>query len=239
MVKNMEKSQEPQGVYQKLHYVQKQVTAMTAAAKGQTGAATYKYIAGSALLAKIRPAMDEIGLILSQEVIGIENQPVTYFTSKGEKTEMFTTVHVRFTWIDVADGSKMPCEFYANGMNAWDKGLGSALTYAERYFLLKFFHIATDEDDVDAIVRDEVETNQRSRRGRPAVQQAPQPQPQPAPAPAPAKKVLEYEGRNWEWAMRQVGNGKTLDYITSLCDMSQETYDKLVERIALQKDLGV
>jgi len=27
--------------------------------------------------------------------------------------------------------------------------LGSALTYAERYFLLKYFHIATDEDDID------------------------------------------------------------------------------------------
>ena len=35
-------------------------------------------------------------------------------------------------------------------MNAWDKGLGSALTYGERYFLLKFFHIQTDYDDVDA-----------------------------------------------------------------------------------------
>ena len=35
-------------------------------------------------------------------------------------------------------------------MNNWDKGLGSALTYGERYFLLKFFHIATDKDDVDA-----------------------------------------------------------------------------------------
>ena len=35
------------------------------------------------------------------------------------------------------------------GMNGFEKGLGSALTYAERYFLLKYFHIATDEDDID------------------------------------------------------------------------------------------
>jgi hypothetical protein len=40
-------------------------------------------------------------------------------------------------------------------MNAWDKGLGSALTYAERYYLMKTFHIATDEDDIDALVKDE------------------------------------------------------------------------------------
>ena len=31
----------------------------------------------------------------------------------------------------------------------YEKGLGSALTYAERYFLLKYFHINTDEDDID------------------------------------------------------------------------------------------
>ena len=56
-----------------------------------------------------------------------------------------------FTWIDAESGEKLPVKFGANGMNNWDKGLGSALTYAERYFLLKFFHIATDEDDVDAL----------------------------------------------------------------------------------------
>jgi len=39
--------------------------------------------------------------------------------------------------------------FGANGLNEFEKGLGSALTYAERYFLLKFFHINTDEDDID------------------------------------------------------------------------------------------
>jgi hypothetical protein len=39
-------------------------------------------------------------------------------------------------------------------MNEFDKSAGSAITYSQRYFLLKFFLIATDEDDVDAIVRE-------------------------------------------------------------------------------------
>ena len=30
------------------------------------------------------------------------------------------------------------------------KAHGTALTYAERYFLMKFFNIPTDEDDADA-----------------------------------------------------------------------------------------
>ena len=64
-------------------------------------------------------------------------------------------------------------EFAANGMNAFDKGLGSALTYAERYFLLKTLHIATDEDDVDALVKDEAITGHVGQA--PATAQAPAP----------------------------------------------------------------
>jgi len=56
---------------------------------------------------------------------------------------------MRFTWVDCETGDKDENLFGANGQNDWDKGVGSALTYGERYFLLKYFHIATDEDDID------------------------------------------------------------------------------------------
>jgi len=72
-----------------------------------------------------------------------------YKTKNGTKEEMHTTAMMTFTWIDCETGEKDVNLFGANGQNDWEKGLGSALTYAERYFLLKYFHIATDEDDVD------------------------------------------------------------------------------------------
>ena len=142
-------------VYKKLSAIQAALRSLAANAEGQTGAAKYAYVSGSKLLGLLRPLMDKEKLILSQEVSEITNTPITYMTRNGEKVEMFTTLKIRFTWIDSEDESKLVNEFYANGMNAWDKGLGSALTYAERYYLMKFFHIATDEDDVDALVKDE------------------------------------------------------------------------------------
>lgn len=142
-------------VYKKLHQVQKATRSLAANAEGQTGAARYNYVSGSKLLATIRPLMDSLGLMLTQEVLEITNNPITYMTRNGEKTEMFTTCHIKFTWVDTEDGSTLENHFYANGMNAWDKGLGSCLTYAERYYLMKTFHIATDEDDIDALVKDE------------------------------------------------------------------------------------
>lgn len=142
-------------VYKKMHQVQAATRSLAANTEGQTGAAKYNYVSGAKLLGVIRPLMDKLGLILTQEVVDIKNEPITYMTKNGEKTEMFTTAHIRFTWVDTDDGSQVVNDFFANGMNAWDKGLGSALTYAERYYLMKTFHIATDEDDVDALVKDE------------------------------------------------------------------------------------
>ena len=142
-------------VYKKMHQVQAATRSLAANTEGQTGAAKYNYVSGAKLLGVIRPLMDNLGLILTQEVVDIKNEPITYMTRNGEKTEMFTTAHIRFTWVDTDDGSQVVNDFFANGMNAWDKGLGSALTYAERYYLMKTFHIATDEDDVDALVKDE------------------------------------------------------------------------------------
>ena len=142
-------------VYKKMHQVQAATRSLAANTEGQTGAAKYNYVSGAKLLGVIRPLMDKLGLILTQEVVEIKNEPITYMTRNGEKTEMFTTAHIRFTWVDTEDGSQVVNDFFANGMNAWDKGLGSALTYAERYYLMKTFHIATDEDDVDALVKEE------------------------------------------------------------------------------------
>lgn len=146
-----------------MHQVQAATRSLAANTEGQTGAARYNYVSGAKLLGVIRPLMDKLGLILTQEVVDIKNEPITYMTRNGEKTEMFTTAHIRFTWVDTDDGSQVVNDFFANGMNAWDKGLGSALTYAERYYLMKTFHIATDEDDIDALVKDEALRTQPSQ----------------------------------------------------------------------------
>lgn len=138
-------------LYQKLLVIQKAINGLAKDkdTKSQYNPGGYKYVTGDKVLGIIKPYMNDLGLILKQEVLSIENTRQDYQTSKGSKSEILSKVMMQFTWIDTETGEKDVNQFGANGQNDWEKGLGSALTYAERYFLLKFFHIATDEDDID------------------------------------------------------------------------------------------
>lgn len=143
-------------IYKKLHKIQAHILGLR---KDKDGT-NYRYVTGDKLLGYVKPLMNELGLILKQEIISIDNERQNYHTSfsydketktwNGKpKSEILSKVMMRFTWVDVETGEKDENLFGANGQNDWDKGVGSALTYGERYFLLKFFHIATDEDDID------------------------------------------------------------------------------------------
>lgn len=136
-------------IYKKLLAVQKEIKGLGKDQQSGSGNFGYKYVTGSKVLDHIKPILNEQGLILKQEIIRVENERIDYTTKNGSKSEMLYKVWQRFTWIDTEDGEKDVNDFFAAGQNDWEKGLGSALTYAERYFLLKYFHIATDEDDID------------------------------------------------------------------------------------------
>lgn len=132
-------------IYQKLLFIQQKVVGL-----GKDGKSFgYGYVTGSKALEHIKPLMNELGLILKQEVTGFTNERQDYTTKNGAKSEILTKVDMKFTWVDCETGEKDENLWGANGQNDFEKGFGSALTYGERYFLLKYFHIATDEDDID------------------------------------------------------------------------------------------
>ena len=136
-------------LYKKLLEVQKKVIGLGKDKKSFG----YDYVTGSKVLEHIKPILNEQGILLKQEVVSVEKERIDYRAKSGEKSEMLYSVYQKFTWIDADTGEKDENTFFSSGMNDWEKGLGSALTYAERYFLLKYFHIATDEDDIDNTAR--------------------------------------------------------------------------------------
>lgn len=140
-------------VYEKLLKIQKRIKAVSKDAQ----AYNYSYVSGDKLLEIIRPMMDEYGLLLLPIVLNTSSEPITYKKwDKQQKaavdcTEILHTIKMQMRWVDTEQTEVIDIPFAAVGMNAFDKGFGSALTYAERYYLLKTFHISTSCDDVDAV----------------------------------------------------------------------------------------
>ena len=139
-------------IYQKLLEIQNVINGLGKNKQGNG----YQYVNGDKVLGHIKPLMKEHGLLLKQEIVSIDNTRQDYVVginasnpSGRPKSEILSKVMMKFTWVDCETGEKDENSFGANGQNDWDKGVGSALTYAERYFLLKYFHIPTDEDDID------------------------------------------------------------------------------------------
>lgn len=140
--------------------IYKKLAEIQAAVKGMTKdkeAFNYNYVTGDKVLNAIRPLMDKKGILLLPSVKNVETQVVNYDAwdnkAKGivTKTEILYVVSMEMKWVDSEDGETLVETWAGSGMNAFDKGFGSALTYGERYYLLKTFHIATDRDDVDAV----------------------------------------------------------------------------------------
>jgi len=133
-------------IHQKLLNVRKSVPFLE---KDESGP-QFKYISAAAILAKLRVAMDEEGLLLVPRVIGKELRE--YQSDKG--TQIFLTeLKMHFTWVNVDEPTEqIKCPWYTQGIDyASERGVGKALTYGEKYFLLKFFNIPTEKaDDPDA-----------------------------------------------------------------------------------------
>lgn len=205
-------------LYQKLVAIQQEVRGAAKDTTAGQGFASYPYVSGNKIIGMIRPRMDFYGILLVPEIDSIENERIDYQTNKGSKSELLSKVMMTFTWIDAESGEKLPVKFGANGMNNWDKGLGSALTYAERYFLLKFFHVPTDEDDVDALP---------FRGNEEEI---------PAPPPAPAKKKIKVGGNAWNSAVSKQASGEDMTAaIADRYDMSVEDWDTFFNAVEYYK----
>ncbi|HDT8463024.1 TPA: ERF family protein [Staphylococcus pseudintermedius] len=141
-------------LYQKIADVKANIDGFTKDTKGYN----YTYVSGSQVLHRIRSKMIEHNLLLVPKTSkeNYKQIEVTRFNKKANRevtvTEFIVEMKLEYTWIN---GDKpeeqLIVPFYSVGQqDDVSKAHGTALTYAERYFLMKFFNIPTDEDDADA-----------------------------------------------------------------------------------------
>lgn len=131
-------------LYEKLIEVRKAVPYLQKDKKGHG----FNYVSSSDTIGALKTKMDEVGVLLVPSVVHSEVRD--HQTAKGGHN-YFTVLNMEFTWVNSEKPEEsITCSWTGQGLDSGEKGVGKALTYAEKYFLLKFFNIATDQDDPDS-----------------------------------------------------------------------------------------
>jgi hypothetical protein len=145
-------------IFQKLAKIRKQVEVIQKNKKGYG----YTYVSEDEILAKVTGFMDKYSLSLIPSIVHGTAQVTPYTTKKTKSTakgdiyeenvnEVLVTADMSFTWINNDDPEErvnIPWILVGHQTDG-SQSFGSGLSYAMRYFLLKFFNIATPEDDPD------------------------------------------------------------------------------------------
>ena len=108
----------------------------------------YKYASSNYIIGLVRPLMNDLHLLLFPMVT---NATLHEGATRSGTTRFMTEMWWTFRWVDADDGETYDVPWYSQGVDlAGEKGTGKAATYAEKYYLLKQFHIPTDKDDPDS-----------------------------------------------------------------------------------------
>lgn len=146
-------------IYQKLAKIRKQVEVIQ---KNKSGF-NYKYVTDDELLAKITAFMDKYGLSLIPSIVQgtMKHEQYHYLKTKFDKStkqsyeehnnEIIVSADMIFSWVNNENPEeRIDVPWITIGQQAdSSQAFGSGLTYSMRYFLLKYFNIATPDDDVD------------------------------------------------------------------------------------------
>ena len=134
-----------ESLFQKLLCIQKSIDSIIKDGKNQSD--KYDFASDESVLDRFRPLMDEHGLLL---IPRIENANIHEGATRSGTARYLTELTFSMVWHDVESGEELMIPWYAQGVDlAGEKGVGKAATYAEKYFLLKFFHVPTRKDDPD------------------------------------------------------------------------------------------
>lgn len=101
----------------------------------------YKFVQESEVVAKLRPAIADAGIMVvpTHELISV----LPFTTAKGSQ-QFLTTIKSTFTFTDGAEF--LAVTTIGQGADAGDKGIYKAMTGAKKYALLQAFLLATEDD---------------------------------------------------------------------------------------------
>lgn len=151
----------PEGmnIYQKLAKIRKPVEILKKNKKGYN----YSYVSEDEILAKITGLMEKYGISLIPQIVPgtTEMLPYAYSNTKAlrdgtlyeqKSSEILVKADMEWHWVNndnPDDRIIVPWALVGQQADA-SQAFGSGLSYCTRYFMLKYFNVATSDEDPDS-----------------------------------------------------------------------------------------
>ena len=153
---------------------------------------SYKAVSERDILDAVKPLEEKYRVysypsdrkIIDDEIL--EGEKTDFNGNPVKTTTFFTRIQTTYTFVNIDNPTDIYSTIvFSEGIDTQDKGSGKAMTYADKYALMKAYKISTGDDpDQEAS-----EPTNYTRTGN-GYKNAPAPKPAPAPAPAPANASI-------------------------------------------------
>ena len=140
--------EEKKNIYQRMSLITKEISTVAKNLQVGTGKNQYKAVGEADVLAAVKPIEEKHGVYsypISREIV--ESGTMERENQYGKTIQLYMRIKTvyRFLCIDNPD-SYIDIVSFADGVDTNDKAPGKAMTYADKYALLKAYKIITGDD---------------------------------------------------------------------------------------------
>lgn len=136
-------------IYEKLNKISDELKSVEKNLEVGIGAGKYKAVGEGAVLRAIKPLETKYGIYSypsSRRIV--ESGMIESINSKGEvKKSLFERIETVYRFVNIEKPEEyIEITSYGDGIDSADKSVGKAMTYADKYALLKAYKIITGDD---------------------------------------------------------------------------------------------
>lgn len=136
-------------IYEKMSAITKEIATVGKNLEVEVGNGKgYKAVSEADVLRAVKPIEEKHGVYsypIKREVI--ESGEIVNQTKYGEKRSLFVRIETTYRFVNIDDPKEyIEITTYGDGVDSQDKAPGKAMTYADKYALLKAYKIQTGED---------------------------------------------------------------------------------------------
>lgn len=160
-------------IYEKMIEATKRIATVAKNLQVETGYnKSYKAVSEADVLAAVKPIEVELGIYsypVQREIV--EAGTITSQTKNGEAKRLFMRLQTVYRFVN----TEKPDEFieittYGDGVDSQDKAPGKAMTYADKYALLKAYKVQTGDDPDKYASEDLVSATLSADESKPATE---------------------------------------------------------------------